>query len=81
MDQTCIVEVNMPPPIQGSEVFIKEDLRNILRSIVVANELAMRQSTTEEADAYRRGFMSAITAMSVATDISLNLPYRHPLLE
>ena len=71
----------MPPPIQGSEVFIKEDLRNILRSIVVANELAMRQFAAEDADAYRRGFMSAITAMSVATDISLNLPYRHPSLE
>jgi hypothetical protein len=71
----------MPPPMQGSEVFIKEDLRNILRSIVVTHELAMRQSVVEDADAYRRGFMSAITAMSVATDIALNLPHRHAFLE
>ena len=69
----------MPPPIQGSEVFIKEDLRNILRSIVVTHELALRQSVVEDNEAYRRGFMSAITAMTVATDISLNLPYRHQL--
>jgi hypothetical protein len=71
----------MPPPIQGSEVFIKEDLRNILRSIVITNEMAIRQSPHADDDAYRRGFMSAITAMSVATDITLNLPSRHPWLE
>lgn len=72
----------MPPPIRGSDVFLKEDLRNILRSILATQEMVAKQSNSDDLDAYRRGFVAAFAAMAVALDISLDMPHlRHWVVE
>lgn len=58
--------------MRGSDVFLKEDLRGILRSLLVTNETAaavMAPPDDPIAMAYRSGFHAAIAAMATALDI------------
>ena len=58
--------------IPGSDVFLKEDVRSILQSILMTNELMARQLPTDEVQTYRAGFCAAIAAVATAFDISLD---------
>ena len=59
------------PAIRGSDVFLKEDLRAIMQSILLTNEAATR-ALGGSAD-YRAGFMAALLAMATGINCSLDL--------
>ena len=58
--------------IPGSDVFLKEDVRSILQSILMTNEMLARQLPAGEVQTYRAGFCAAIAAVATAFDISLD---------
>ena len=60
----------MTRSIQGSEVFLKEDVRSILQAILTTNEMLARQ-LPDDVRVYRAGFTAAIHAVAVAFDIRL----------
>ena len=64
----------MPPPLAPSQVFIKEDLRNILRGIIVTHE-SMRRMNPNEHPHFHAGFMAAIGAVETALDIRTGTDY------
>ena len=63
----------MPPPFRSSDIYVKEDIRNILRSLLLAHELSTRQQMSPQTEQFRSGFVSAISAVAVAMDISLGI--------
>ena len=56
---------------RGSDVFIKEDVRSILRALLATNERMASEMQTPDAQQYRRGFAVAIAAVATAFDIDL----------
>jgi hypothetical protein len=56
-----------------SEVFLREDIRNILRAIDRANSAAPASLETGQAElaAYRAGFAAAVQAVATAFDLSV----------
>lgn len=67
----------MPPPIRASDVFVKEDIRNMLRSILLTHDMAASRSNSPDSEAFRSGFAAAIYSVAVAMDIPLGTPMPH----
>jgi hypothetical protein len=63
--------------INGSEVFLGEDIRRNLQAILITNELLARQVTPQSVAGYRAGFVAAIAAVATAFDIDID-PYAVP---
>lgn len=67
----------MPAPVQSSDIFVKEDIRNILRSILLTHQMTSSQSAASYRDEYSSGFSAAIHSVAVAMDIPLGTPPPH----
>jgi hypothetical protein len=66
--------------ILGSEVFLREDIRRNLQSILVTNDLLSRQMPTQAIATYREGFIAAIAAVATAFEVEIDpyaVPYRY----
>lgn len=61
----------MTRSIQGSDVFLKEDVRSVLQAILITNDMLARQLPSTEIQTYRAGFSAAIAAVAMAFDIRL----------
>ena len=62
--------------MRGSDVWLKEDLESILRSLLMTNETAaavMAAPDDSRSVAYRAGFGAAIMAVATALDIQFPL--------
>jgi hypothetical protein len=53
--------------VQGSQIFLKEDVRAALAAIWATNEAAMRYTDTSEL--YRAGFVACMLAVAIAFDV------------
>lgn len=54
-----------------SEAFVRDDIRNILRAIQVANSSMGRFINQDDLTAYQAGFESAILAIATAFDLDM----------
>ena len=54
-----------------SEVFLRDDVENILKAVDRANASLVNHLPMEEVAIYRAGFVAAMQAMAAAFDVSL----------
>ncbi len=54
----------------GLSVRLKDDIRNMLRALYVAQMEAAKRTEGEEAKAYTQGYMAALAAVGLALGIS-----------
>jgi len=60
----------MQSDLMQSEVFLRSDIRNMLRAIEFTNSALSTYVSTPEAGAYRAGFVAALQAVAAAFDIN-----------
>lgn len=65
----------MSPTRVRTEVFLREDIQNVLRAISSANRALAARLPIAEVTIYRAGFNAAMQAVAEAFDVILDSPF------